>query len=328
MKHLIILSTLILTVISYASELPPKHVKNTTAIKENLTKKDTKKYNRRIYLKLPLLQPRFHWQFSEKDKFLEGNLILIIKSQNKRTEIPIFGKGIISKDWEEMTCSHGNTQNNCYFGFISKITFPVSETDEVFLTLKVNNDISGIGSTMKGLLKAGMYKTFSQFKMFHLEESTGEKDLYAFLNNSDWSILWKLEKTADKGWMEEAYNKKKRIPLTSSKQMNSIEISFNEDEKTVISVVDHKSKEFFFEHFRTYNDLAKYISENIKNMPLTIKHPQYTLKITKEYLLKCKTIQEHILPIKLIYESEIDIMKPLDKDTHTDFYSDYKRREK
>ena len=41
-------------------------------------KHNRQEYKRLIYMKLPLLQPRFHWQFTEKNKLLEGELKLVV----------------------------------------------------------------------------------------------------------------------------------------------------------------------------------------------------------------------------------------------------------
>ena len=166
-------------------------------------------------------------------------------------EVPIFAKGLFSRNWEVLNCgSHDDPENNMYFCFTSKKPYKVSESYKAFIDLKVPEDVMGIGADMKGILKAGTYKSESNFVLYHLEKQTGRKDVYAFLNNEDWKTLWELEKTADEGWMEEKYNPKKRLNLKSHKDVYSIELDFQKGTKCNISVVNHKTKEYFYEFFK------------------------------------------------------------------------------
>lgn len=324
MKFLIIS---LFTLVSTAAELAPMHVKNTKESIDFSEKTDTKVYMRHIYMKLPLLQPRFHWVFTEKKKFLAGSLTLTIESGIDKREVPIFGKGVISRNWEILKCgSQDDPENSMYFCFVSKKPYKVSGTNKVFLSLKVKDDIKGIGADLKGILKAGDYKSEGQFLLYHLAEHTGKKDIYAFLNNSDWNILWKLEKTSDKGWMEDKYNTKNRIKLSSHKSVYNIELDFKKGGKSTISVVNHKTKEYFFEYFNTVDDLAEYLQKNKKNVPDEIKHQGLITEVTKEYLKKCKEIEEKIHPVKFIYAKDANDSHLDSEKGNVNFFSEYKRR--
>jgi hypothetical protein len=184
---------------AYAAD--ERYVINERELLENSKKTDAKSYDRRIYLKLPLYGNRFHWKFQEKSKLISGNLTLTIKRGNEIKTLVIFNDGAISDDWEVLNCCDQGP-NEMYFGFATKKTYSVSETDAVELRLLVNSDIKGIGPEITGNLKRGDYVTFTQFKIYHLEQSTKEKDVWAFLNDDAWNIQWKLDITSHHGWYQ------------------------------------------------------------------------------------------------------------------------------
>lgn len=213
-----------------------------------------------------------------------------------------------------------------YFCFTSKKPYKVSESYKAFIDLKVPEDVMGIGADMKGILKAGTYKSESNFVLYHLEKQTGRKDVYAFLNNEDWKTLWELEKTADEGWMEEKYNPKKRLNLKSHKDVYSIELDFQKGTKCNISVVNHKTKEYFYEFFKNTDDLLKYLNENKGNMPDEIRHRGFITEITEEFLSRCKEVEEKIKPVKFIYPKEVNYLSSDREKGNRDFFDKYSER--
>lgn len=304
--------------------LKSRNVKDQKAIDENSKKADQQKYNRRIYLKLPFLQPEFHWIFTERDKFLKGQLILIISSNEVENKIILFKDGKINKEWQELGCQSNHKNNQIYFGFQSKNEYSVSEIDKVELILKLDNDIKGKGADSTGVLKSGEYESSSQFTLYHLEKSSGEKDVYAFLNNDDWNVRWKLDITANKGWLEDRYNKKNRDKLINDRNDYTIGFMIGKDGKRSISIVDHKLKQFYFESFRNHNDFWEYIKENKANMPLGIT---CTGEQGEEFIKICKDLESVLAPIKLAYYDSIrkEFVGPRLKDL-TDYSDKYQQK--
>ncbi len=154
--------------------------------------RSSKEFARRIYIKLPLLQPRFHWVFLEKKSFLSGSLVLTISAKGKQTRMTIFEDGALSDEWEIMDADK-HSGDRLYFGFESKERVTVSEADQVHLHLTVKEDIRGQGEGAAGVLRSGSYESTSQFTLYHLESFSGKKDVYAFLNNDAWRVRWRLE---------------------------------------------------------------------------------------------------------------------------------------
>ncbi|MCF6176569.1 MAG: hypothetical protein L3J71_12480 [Victivallaceae bacterium] len=270
-------------------------------------------------MKMPLLQPSFHWIFKERKKFLKGELILIITSNGIEKKITIFKNGKINKEWQELGCHSNHKKNQIYFGFESRNEYLVSETDKVDLILKLDNDIKGIGADSTGILTSGVYKSSTQFTLYHLEKSTREKDVYAFLNNDDWNMRWKLNITSKKGWNEEKYNKKNRDNLIHDKTNYTIGFMIESDGTRTIAVVDHKLKQFYFEHFRNHHDFLTYIKVNKAKMPLIIS---CTGKVNEKYIKTCKDLESVLAPIKLSYYNGKQFIGPKGKDW-TEFYYKY-----
>ena len=299
-----------------------RHIKDQKAIEKNVKKTDKYKYKRRIYMKMPLLQPSFHWIFKERKKFLKGELNLIITSSGIEKKITIFKDGKINKEWQELGCHNNYKNNQIYFGFESINEHLVSETDKVDLILELDNDVKGIGADQAGILKSGEYKSSTQFTLYHLKKSTGKKDVYAFINYNDWNMRWKLDITENKGWQEEQYNKKNRDKLKHDKSDYTIGFMIDPDGKRSIAIVDHQLKQFYFENFRNHHDFLVYINANKAKMPLVIT---CSGNVSEKYIKTCKDLASELAPIKLSYYNGKQYVGPSVKDC-TRFYDKYKQK--
>ena len=308
-----------------ANDLPARHVKNPAAENEHADKKSSKLYSRHIYFKLPLQQPRFHWQFLEKNKFFEGELKLIITtSEQRKIEIPVFKDGVLSENW--MPLSKAMYPNAVYFGFYSQKQYLVTEMDKVQIILKNKNDLKGIGADFKGILKAGTYTSTNQFTLYHLEEHTGEKDRYAFLGKDQWLTLWTMEKTSDQGWLANRYDNNSRESLEDDKKSYRVELEFDDGDKTSLSVVNHKKKVYFFEHFKNHQDLISFITNNSQNFPDSIYVTTFKSKIDEAFLKKCAALQKKIT-IKLEVNKDKKLGETFFGDNdNINYYHKYKRK--
>ena len=247
------------------SKSDKKFNKEITSFKLPKKEPDPTRYDRKIYLKLPLEGPKYHWRFTDKNKCLESTLTLIIKSPERVEQSVIFSEGTLSSDWEYMSCSESQTQ--MYFGFKSLKNFNIAATDTITIDFKINDDLKGIGSEMKATLKAGHYKSSGKCKIYNIKD---KENFYCYITKDNWEKLWPMEKTSDKGWMEDNYNSKNRHLLTGDPNHYQLEIRISEKKNFTISVVNHQDKTFFYEHFRDQNDVITYLIENTKNLPQPI----------------------------------------------------------
>ena len=197
---------------------------NMTEMPENLQTKNTKPQERTISLKLPLLQPDFHWTFMSKEDFLSGKLLLRIIRNEKTKDIVIFEKGKFSDGWKEMDETQIEGRGEIYFGFISTTKYLTAPDDKLELELTVKKDLPGIGAILSGILKKGVYKstgTYSglidEYDTSALEEQLTKNDeisdeqremldkLRSMYNNKafleNWQQQWSLEITSKKGWL-------------------------------------------------------------------------------------------------------------------------------
>ena len=155
-------------------------------------------FQRQIYFKLPLTQPRFHWRFTDRQQFLNGSLELIIKSEGGESRaINVFREGKLSEDWRVLG-EPEEEDGTIYFGFQSLITYSVSMLDVVEVVLQCQGDLDGIGADSKGILKQGEYRSSSPFHLYFIK---GQKNPNAYL--SHWDPTWDLMITANQGWMDE-----------------------------------------------------------------------------------------------------------------------------
>jgi Tol biopolymer transport system component len=170
---------------------------------------------RTISLKLPLLQPEFHWTFMSRKDFLAGKLVLRIVRSAKTNEIVIFAGGQMGEGWEPISFPKNPKAGEIYFGFKSSREYETAPNDQLELELNVKQDLSGIGPAQTGILPAGTYKSHGAYSGLMDEYKIPEEfktvpketidklrqqmEFTAFLEN--WQEQWDLRITSDKGWL-------------------------------------------------------------------------------------------------------------------------------
>ena len=195
-----------------------------TDMSQNMQTKVKEPRERAISLKLPLLQPRFHWTFMSREDFLSGKLVLRIIREGQSNEIVIFENGKLSDGWEAMPIT-GPRKGEIYFGFISTRKYLTAPGDKLELELTVTKDLAGIGAVQTGILPAGKYKSRGTYLGLIDEYDTtllanelakeGKKspseqetllnkiremcEHKAFLES--WKDQWPLIITSEKGWL-------------------------------------------------------------------------------------------------------------------------------
>ncbi len=196
-----------------------------TEMPEELQTKIKEPRERTIHMKLPLLQPTFHWTFMSRDDLLSGKLLLRILRDDRSSEIVIFENGQFTEGWEDMPLQSTPERGEIYFGFISTLKCPTAPGDRLELELTVEKDLPGIGSIQSGILPSGTYiskGTYSglidDYDTSALEASLAEqgkisadeqeillnklRSMYenkAFLQS--WSDQWPLKITSKTGWL-------------------------------------------------------------------------------------------------------------------------------
>lgn len=197
-----------------------------TDMSQDIQTKVKEPQERAISLKLPLLQPIFHWTFMSREDLLSGKLLLRIIRDGQSSEIVIFEKGQLSDGWEAMPLPEGaNNKGEIYFGFISTRKYLTAPADKLELELTVTKDLPGIGALQTGTLSAGKhiskgtysgltdeYDTTLLAKELAKEGKktpTEQKELLdkirqtyshkAFLES--WVSQWPLKITSEKGWL-------------------------------------------------------------------------------------------------------------------------------
>ena len=214
---------LVLVVICVLAE--PVLALRMTDMPENIQTKIKEPRERTIYLKLPLLQPTFHWTFMSREDFLSGKLLLRIIRDGQASEIVIFEKGQFTDGWEAMPLPPTPDRGEIYFGFISTHTYLTAPGDKLELELTVTKDLPGIGALQTGILPAGKYKSRGTYsglideydttllaqelakegKMTPAEQESlldKTRQMYnykAFLES--WIDQWPLKITSQKGWL-------------------------------------------------------------------------------------------------------------------------------
>jgi RNA polymerase sigma factor (sigma-70 family) len=171
---------------------------------------------RRLSLKLPLLQPKFHWTFMSRADFLAGKLVVRIRRGQQTTEIVVFENGTISQGWEAIAVPPPPEAGEIYFGFISSQPYLTAPGDELEIELHVLKDLLGIGALQTGVLPAGTYKAHGTYSLLtdeykvpdalkSLPSETIEKlremaRFRAFLES--WEPRWPLQITSEEGWLD------------------------------------------------------------------------------------------------------------------------------
>jgi hypothetical protein len=182
---------------------------------------------RTISLKLPLLQPAFHWTFLSREDFLSGKLLLRIIRDTQVSEIVIFEKGKFTNGWEAMPLPPASGKEEIYFGFISTRKYLTAPGDKLELELTVNKDLPGIGATETGILPAGKYTSKGSYSLLIDEYDTtllakelaeegkmSPEEQQVLLNKlraiyehkaflESWTDQWPLNITGEKGWLSD-----------------------------------------------------------------------------------------------------------------------------
>ena len=182
---------------------------------------------RKIQLKLPLLQPVFHWTFLNKKEFLAGKLVLRIDRDGETTEIIIFEKGLLSEGWEPLTLPNDPKVGEIYFGFQSSKEYATAPNDNLTVELFVKENLEGIGPLETGVLPAGTYSAqgiysglldefktpdhFQELPEEMLDKLREQYEFRAFLEN--WESQWSLDITSDKGWLPEEHRQQMKNML-------------------------------------------------------------------------------------------------------------------
>jgi RNA polymerase sigma factor (sigma-70 family) len=189
---------------------------------------------RRIALKLPLLQPRFHWTFVSQADYLAGELILRIKQGDNITVITVFEQGRVSDGWQPMEFPVNPKAGEIYFGFTSTQKYLTTPDDQLEIELHVVKDLDGIGALQTGILPAGVYKaqgTYSlitdefqvheMFKAMSKEfiEKMREKMEYQ-VHCETWQTKWLLHITGEQGWFDDQQREQfeRMLELTENKK--------------------------------------------------------------------------------------------------------------
>ncbi len=164
--------------------------------------KKTKVYKQNLYIKLPIEQAEFHWRFTDRAAYLKGTLDLLIeKPDGSQMRTSIFSDGEFHDGWGAIGYDKPD-ENKIYFGVASQKPVEVSRSDKLVLHLTLPEDVSGIGPKLTGFLPAGDYTSESSFQIF--DPSPGlSADLYASAIRADWSQLWSVEVTEERGWLDE-----------------------------------------------------------------------------------------------------------------------------
>ncbi len=196
-----------------------------TDMPENIQTKIKEPRERTISLKLPLLQPTFHWTFISREDFLSGKLLLRIIRDGQASEIIIFEKGQFTDGWEAMPLSPAPDKGEIYFGFISTRRYLTAPGDKLELELTVKKDLPGIGAMQSGILPAGKYtskgiysglideydmtlwakelakegKMPAEEQQALLDKLRAMYEYKAFLES--WTDQWPLKITSQKGWL-------------------------------------------------------------------------------------------------------------------------------
>ncbi len=195
-----------------------------TQMPQSMQAKVKEPRERTISLKLPLLQPRFHWTFMSREDFLSGTLVLRIIRERQSNDIVVFENGKLSDGWEAMPVT-GQRKGEVYFGFISTRKYLTAPGDKLELELTVTKDLDGIGAIRTGILPAGKYKSRGAYSGLVDEYDTSalaeelakegkqspaeQEELLAKLRAmcehkaflESWEDQWPLKITSEKGWL-------------------------------------------------------------------------------------------------------------------------------
>ena len=179
---------------------------------------------RKLTLKLPLLQPAFHFVFLNPADVLAGKLTLRIIRDEKPTDIVIFADGKLCEGWEALPAVP-SVKDGLYFAFASTHTYATAPGDKLKLELVAKSDLKGIGAMETGFLPGGTYTSEGTYTILTDEFDTnpvlermkaqGKEITPEFMKNLEtvreryshkaglesWSPQWPLKITAEEGWL-------------------------------------------------------------------------------------------------------------------------------
>ncbi|CAN5675951.1 hypothetical protein BH23GEM11_BH23GEM11_07060 [soil metagenome] len=158
---------------------------------------------RSLYMKLPLDQVRFHWNFLDEEALLAGSLEIEIHGATGRdTIMTVFREGAYAPGWKSIGTARAQGQV-VYFGFIGDMDVWTHEKDSVVIRFHAAADLEGIGPHEQGVLRGGHYEATASYSL--LTGHPGIRVLplrqrpQAFIGC--WRTTWEWELTENEGWM-------------------------------------------------------------------------------------------------------------------------------
>jgi hypothetical protein len=172
---------------------------------------------RRIALKLPLQQPRFHWTFMSQTDYLAGKLILHIRQGDNSTAITVFDQGRVSEGWQPMEFPVNPKAGEIYFGFTSTQKYLTAPDDQLEIELHAVKDLGGIGALQTGMLPVGVYKAqgsysmiTDEFQVHEMFKAMPNEVIEKMRENTEyrvhcetWQTKWPLNITGEQGWLDD-----------------------------------------------------------------------------------------------------------------------------
>jgi hypothetical protein len=156
---------------------------------------------RSLYMKLPLEQPRFHWQFADREALLAGSLEIAIHGADGRdTVLTVFRDGAWAPGWRAIESSRG--VGEIYFGFVGDVGVRTHPKDSVVVRLRAVEDLDGIGAHRRGVLPTGEYQASASYSNLIGHPliplfPTGRSPV-AYIGC--WRETWDLDVTEEAGW--------------------------------------------------------------------------------------------------------------------------------
>ena len=124
--------------------------------------------------------------------------------------------------------------------------------------------------------------------------------------------------------MTENYQNENKIQLSDPHENYDLEFDLKPNDKIIMSAVNHRTQEWFFEYFKNDSDFIKYLKKSKGNFPLTIKCTNHKDDPTINVIDRCKKLQKALLPITIIQNKKTDS----NMRENIDFYHKYKRIKK
>jgi hypothetical protein len=179
---------------------------NDTSVEEEVTQD---RYERSIYFKMPLDTIEYHWEFLDRKKFLEGDLMLTFTSEGKTIKETVFSKGKLNSNWKVIDDNEDdNLQDNIiYFCFRSDKKYWLTPEDTATLTFSNPNDQRGWGADFYADFPAGKYSANADHFELYEDDTYDTKDellvANAYIAVDDWKDHWALTNQVKPGWSQE-----------------------------------------------------------------------------------------------------------------------------